>query len=178
MKKKQQVKVRNHAVMFMESKRIEEREFKQEQVVAESMIFLIMHTLLKAFAVCVAAFPSGMLSDPKDPNGIAFYDGGLSFLMEVIESANMILRFSIKGDIIATYDKNEMFFGPQFTYKHRLEMLTKLLIQRFSELPELSGRSTGGQLPFPGRESYLKELKIIKDAISQDLSQVEDWLYQ
>ena len=138
---------------------------------AEYLVFTVIYKLLKAFAGCVAAFPSYVINNNDDPKDMALYIAALSLLKEALDYTQSILGTPSQGRTYTTYEKDDLFFGPQFSNKQRLEMLTQLLSERIGQLPELSLKGANDRIPYAEREYFLTELKVISDALEQNIGE-------
>ena len=138
---------------------------------AEYLVFTVIFKLLKAFAGCVGALPRYVINNNDDPKDMALYISALSLLKEALDYTQSILEIPCEGRTVTTYEKDDLFFGPQFNNKQRLEMLTQLLSERIGQLPELSLKGTNNRINYKEREFFLTELKVISDALEQNIGE-------
>ena len=141
---------------------------------AEYLVFTVIFKLLKAFAGCVAALPRYVINNTDDPTDRALFKAALALLKEATDYTQSILEIPCEGRTITTYDKDDLFFGPQFNNKQRLEMLTQILSDRIGQLPEISLKGANNRIPNAEREFFITEMKVISDAIKQNISEVEE----
>ncbi len=171
-KKNPSKKHRRNSAFFIRSKSDQDSEMGTLDQ-AEYLIFTIIFKLLKAFCGCVKAIPSYVINNTDDPNGRALFKAALALLKESTHYTQSILEIPCEGRTITTYDKDDLFFGPQFNNKQRLEMLTQILSDRIGQLPKLSLTGANDRIPFSEREFFLAEFKVISDAVMQNMGEVE-----
>ena len=169
-KKSSSQKQRRDSVIFLRSKSDQDSEMGTLDQ-AEYLVFTVIFKLLKAFAGCVAALPRYVINNNDDPKDMALYMAALSLLKEALDYTQSILEIPCEGRTITTYDKDDLFFGPQFNNKQRLEMLTQILSDRIGQLPELSRKGTNNRITYKEREFFLAELKVISDAVMQNMGE-------